>query len=66
MASPTTDAVAARLDALEHQVADLRRRLAVLEARLTQTTGASRLEPREEHPLDRDAVKEKVVFDWQS
>jgi hypothetical protein len=66
MASPTNDATAARLDALERQVADLRRRLAVLEAKLAQSTGGGRLEPREEHPLDRDTVKEKVVFDWQS
>ncbi|MCI4327091.1 MAG: hypothetical protein L3K16_05585 [Thermoplasmata archaeon] len=66
MATPTTDPASARLDELERQVADLRRRLAVLEARLLQSTGARPLQPREEHPLDRDTVKEKVVFDWQS
>jgi hypothetical protein len=66
MASPSTDSAAARLDALERQVADLRRRLASLEARLGQGTGGTRVDSREEHPLDRDAVKEKVVFDWQS
>jgi hypothetical protein len=66
MASPTTDPQGARLDTLERQVADLRQRLAALEARLLQSTGARPLQPREEHTLDRDAVKEKVVFDWQS
>jgi hypothetical protein len=66
MATPTTDPASARLDELERQVADLRRRLAALEARLLQSTGARPLQPREGHPLDRDTVKEKVVFDWQS
>ncbi|MCI4370309.1 MAG: hypothetical protein L3J81_03150 [Thermoplasmata archaeon] len=66
MATPTSETPGARLDALERQVADLRRRLAALEARLLPTTGAKPLQPREEHPLDRDTVKEKVVFDWQT
>ncbi|MCI4325776.1 MAG: hypothetical protein L3K00_07875 [Thermoplasmata archaeon] len=66
MATPTNDPTGARLAELERQVSDLRQRLAALEARLLQSTGARPLQPREEHPLDRDAVQEKVVFDWQS
>jgi hypothetical protein len=66
MATPTNDPTDARLLELERLVADLRRRLAALEARLLQSKGARPLSPREEHPLDADAVKEKVVFDWQS
>jgi hypothetical protein len=58
MAMSPTDPTRARLEELERQVLELRRRLAVLEARLAQS--------REEHPLDRNTVKEKVVYDWQS
>jgi outer membrane protein TolC len=66
MATPANDPTDARLAELERQVTDLRRRLAAIEARLLQSTGARPLQPREEHPLDRDTVKEKVVFDWQT
>jgi uncharacterized protein involved in exopolysaccharide biosynthesis len=58
MASPANDPSGPRLEDLERQVAELRRRLAALEARLAQS--------RDEHPLDRKTVNEKVVYDWQS
>ncbi|MCI4328477.1 MAG: hypothetical protein L3J86_02720 [Thermoplasmata archaeon] len=66
MASPATDPTGDRLAELERQVADLRRRLAALEGRLQQTRPSGTLPPRQEHPLDRDTVQEKVVYDWQS
>jgi hypothetical protein len=58
MALPPMDPTRTRLEELERQVLELRRRLAALEERLAQS--------REEHPLDRNTVKEKVVYDWQS
>lgn len=66
MASPSTDRTSDRLDELERLVADLRRRLAALEARLQPSRPSGTLPPRQEHPLDRDTVQEKVVYDWQS
>ncbi|MCI4329623.1 MAG: hypothetical protein L3J80_01985 [Thermoplasmata archaeon] len=66
MASPATDPTGDRLAELERQVADLRRGLAALEGRLQQTRPGGTLPPRQEHPLDRDTVQEKVVYDWQS
>ena len=50
------DALAARLDELQRIVRDLKERVATLE-RL--------LDVRLEHPIDRDAVREKPVYDWQ-
>jgi hypothetical protein len=58
MATPDSDRTMARLEELERQVAELRRRLQAIEARF--------LQPRNEHPLDSEVVKEKVRFDWQS
>ena len=58
MAAPPQDRTSARLDELERLVADLRRRLAAIEARFVQ--------PRTEHPQDAETVQEKVKFDWQT
>jgi hypothetical protein len=58
MATPTPDRTAARIDDLERQVSDLRRRLAALESRL--------VDPRSPNPIDRETVNQKVKYDWQS
>jgi hypothetical protein len=57
MASPSEAALKARIAALERQVADLTARLAAYER-------GDR--PRQENPVDRKTVQEKVVYDWQS
>ncbi len=56
MADPTSS-LAERLDRIEKQIAEMRRRLADLEKSLAA---------RADHPGDRTAVREKVTFDWQS
>lgn len=53
MASPPPD----RLDELEAQVQDLKRRVAALE----RLVGSS----VPEHPVDQSVVQRKVVYDWQ-
>lgn len=57
MAEPSVQALKARIAELERQVAELTRRLATYER-------GDR--PRQENPIDRKTVQEKVVFDWQS
>lgn len=57
MAEPSVEALKARIAELERQVAELTRRLAIYER-------GDR--PRQENPIDRKTVQEKVVFDWQS
>jgi len=49
--------MATRLAQLERDLKDLRARLAQLE---------KQLDPRSEHPSDRNAVREKVAYDWQA
>ena len=49
--------MAAKLAQLEKDLRDLRLRLATLE---------QKLDPRQEHPSDRTAVREKVAYDWQA
>ncbi len=49
--------VAQRIEQLERQVAEMRRRIDRLERALAQ---------RSDHPVDRTAVREKVTFDWQA
>jgi len=56
MADPSVAVLRERIDALERELKELRARLEILE-RLTT--------PRVEHPLDRGAVREKAVYDWQ-
>ncbi len=56
MADPTSPLVD-RLDRLEKQIVEMRRRLDAIERSLTA---------RSDHPGDRTAVREKVTFDWQS
>jgi hypothetical protein len=53
---PTADLVA-RIDLLQKELAELRRRLAALE----RTVGTS-----SEHPIDRTVTQGKVSYDWQS
>lgn len=57
MPDPSVDQLKARIAQLERQVADLTQRLSVYE-RSNQ--------PRQENPVDRKTVSEKVVYDWQS
>ena len=57
MAGPSIPQLQARIAQLEKQVADLTQRLAMYEK-------GDR--PRQENPVDRDTVREKVRFDWQS
>lgn len=55
---PDTPAENDRLDRIEKQLADVRRRLDALERFVAS---------KPDHPLDdRATVREKVVFDWQS
>jgi hypothetical protein len=54
---PDTPAEIDRLDRIEKQLADVRRRLEALERFVASKPG---------NQLDRAAVREKVVFDWQS
>ncbi len=46
----------ARLAALEREVRDLRARIVELERRILN---------QPEHPVDRAAVRDKTVYDWQ-
>jgi hypothetical protein len=57
MASSTAPDLPARIQQLEHELKELRLRLAELERRL---------DPRGEHPQDKTAVREKVAYDWQA
>jgi hypothetical protein len=57
MAGSTEAQLRARIAQLEKQVAELTQRLAVYER-------GDR--PRQENPVDRKTIQEKVVFDWQS
>lgn len=56
MSAPTPLDLAARVRELEREVAALRARVAALEQSLN---------PNVEHPLDREVVREKSVYDWQ-
>ncbi|MGP8072144.1 MAG: hypothetical protein ACLPZM_03320 [Thermoplasmata archaeon] len=58
MSAPATADLAARVAALERQLRDLRARVATLEH--------GPILPRKENPDDRDAVREKVSYDWQA
>jgi len=58
MTAPANPDLAARVAALEQQLRDLRARVAVLEHGTTL--------PRKENPDDRNAVREKVSYDWQA
>jgi hypothetical protein len=49
--------LAARVAELERQLRDLRARVVLLEK------GSA---PRRDNPDDRSAIREKVVYDWQS
>jgi uncharacterized protein involved in exopolysaccharide biosynthesis len=57
MAAPSVQQLQARIAQLERQVAELTQRLAAYEK-------GDR--PRQENPVDRKTVQEKVVYDWQS
>lgn len=57
MAAPSVEQLKARIAQLERQVQELTRRLAAYEH-------GDR--PRQENPVDRKTVQEKVTFDWQS
>ncbi|MFZ0830738.1 MAG: hypothetical protein WCB18_03750 [Thermoplasmata archaeon] len=57
MAGPSVQQLQARIAQLERQVADLTQRLAMYEK-------GDR--PRQENPVDRKTIQEKVVYDWQS
>jgi len=56
MATSPDAELKARLDALTHEVAELRRRVGALE-RMVGTES--------EHPNDRTVVQSKVTYDWQ-
>lgn len=57
MAQPSVQQLQARIAQLERQVAELTQRLAFYEK-------GDR--PRQENPVDRKTIQEKVVYDWQS
>ncbi|HLY76701.1 MAG TPA: hypothetical protein VKT21_02300 [Thermoplasmata archaeon] len=57
MAGPSVQQLQARIAQLERQVAELTQRLRAYER-------GDR--PRQENPVDRKTVQEKVVYDWQS
>jgi hypothetical protein len=48
----------ARIAELERELRELKLRLAALERLLTKRVA--------EHPVDRQAVESKVVYDWQA
>ncbi|MCI4339865.1 MAG: hypothetical protein L3K06_00190 [Thermoplasmata archaeon] len=56
MVVPTAPEMEARLTALEREVRDLRARILELEQRIASLP---------EHPVDRAAVRDKTVYDWQ-
>lgn len=57
MAGSTEEALKLRIAQLERKVAELTQRLAAYER-------GDR--PRQENPVDRRTVQEKVVYDWQA
>ncbi|MCI4330428.1 MAG: hypothetical protein L3K19_01085 [Thermoplasmata archaeon] len=57
MATPSAVDVEHRLAELDRQIRELRGRIAQIERRLA---------PRSQNPLDREATREKVTYDWQS
>ncbi|MGC2288892.1 MAG: hypothetical protein WA688_03435 [Thermoplasmata archaeon] len=57
MAGTSEEALKIRIAQLERQVSDLVQRLAAYEH-------GDR--PRQENPVDKKTVQEKVVYDWQS
>jgi len=57
MGSSSPDDLASRLDRLQQELAELRRRLVALE-RMVGTDA--------EHAGDREVVRSKVSYDWQS
>lgn len=57
MGPPSDPAVEARLSALEEQVRRLAERLLLLEQQMAV---------RRDHPLDQQAVQQKVTYDWQA
>lgn len=52
-----TEVLRAQLDRLEQRVRELQERLGEVERKLAASL---------EHTVDRTAVREKVVYDWQS
>ncbi|MGA8664768.1 MAG: hypothetical protein WB809_06875 [Thermoplasmata archaeon] len=58
MSAPAAADLAARIAALEQQLRDLRTRVAILER--------GPVGPRKENADDRNAVREKVSYDWQA
>ena len=58
MVPPSSDTTSAeaRIRALEEEIARLKERVRVLEARTTQPP---------EHPVDQQMVRSKVAYDWQ-
>ena len=57
MARSASDDLASRIDQLERELAELKRRLVALERMVGTDT---------EHPADREVVRGKVSYDWQS
>ena len=57
MSTPIPTNLADRVAALERQLVELRTHIVALERAIA---------PREEHPVDREVVREKVSYDWQS
>jgi hypothetical protein len=57
MAAATEEALKLRIAQLERKVAELTQRLAAYER-------GDR--PRQENPVDRKTVQEKVIYDWQA
>lgn len=58
MSAPAPKDLAARVADLERQLQELRARVAALER--------GPVRPRQENPDDRNAVREKVSYDWQA
>jgi hypothetical protein len=58
MSAPPASDLAARVAELERQIRDLRTRLVALER--------GPVGPRKENADDRNAVREKVSYDWQA
>jgi len=47
----------ARVERLERELREIRLRMATLE---------QKMDPRLEHPVDKNTVREKVAYDWQA